>query len=103
MSVKKITAEQAKEIIDSGTRCAVADVREPEEYEEGHIENAVLLPLGDIMREAERILPDKNLPVLVYCRSGMRSAEAAKKLNLLGYKNIIDFGGILDWEYEVVV
>ena len=77
----------------------VVDVREQSEYDSGHIENAILMPLGEIDDIAGAILPNKDSVVLVYCRSGNRSATAAEKLISLGYNNVYDFGGIIDWPY----
>lgn len=98
----KITAEQAKEMIDSSAELVVLDVRTQEEYEESHIENAVLIPDYEIATQAEDLLTDKNATLLVYCRSGRRSALAAQLLYELGYTSVYDFGGIIDWPYEVV-
>lgn len=82
---------------------AVLDVRTPEEYAERHIVNARLLTLDTIDADtAAAVAPDKSEPVLVYCRSGVRSAEAAAKLAALGYTQVYDFGGILDWPYATV-
>lgn len=97
-----ISPERAKEIMDSDTPHVVLDVREPEEYDEGYIPTAVNLPLGDVLRSAHTVVPNKDTAVLVYCRSGARSSEAAKKLEALGYTTVLDFGGILNWDYEVV-
>lgn len=98
-----ITAEEAKKIMDSGENCVILDVREEEEYAQGHIDGAILIPYGEIEDRAEKELLDKNLTILVYCRSGRRSAIAAESLVRLGYTDVRDFGGILDWNYEVVV
>ncbi len=80
----------------------IIDVRTEAEFAEGHIENAVLLPDYDIEANASEILTDKSAVILVYCRSGVRSEAAAKKLAQMGYSNIYDFGGIIDWPYEMV-
>ncbi|MDO4288801.1 MAG: rhodanese-like domain-containing protein [Eubacterium sp.] len=96
----KITQEEAKARMDSGDAPVVLDVREPSEYEEEHIPGAVLLPLGSVADEAADKLPDKNQEILVYCRSGMRSEMAAKKLVAQGYTAVYDFGGIMSWPYE---
>ena len=79
----------------------LVDVRTPEEYDEGFIENAILIP-NETINEAPTELPDKDAVILVYCRSGNRSRQAANKLVDLGYTNIYDFGGIIDWPYEIV-
>lgn len=96
-----ITAEQAKEIMDQETGYIILDVRRQDEFAQGHIPGAVLLPLDDVKDKAYEILPDKDQLILVYCRSGRRSKEASEILVELGYTNIKEFGGILDWPYEV--
>ena len=96
-----ITAEEAKKIMDSEEGYIILDVRTQEEYDQGHIPNAVLLPLDDIKAKAHVVLPDKDQLILVYCRSGRRSKLAAEALAELGYTNIKEFGGILDWPYGV--
>ena len=98
---RKISAEDAKERMEAGD-VVLLDVRTPEEYAQGYIEGAVLLPDFEIASKAETVLPDKNATILLYCRSGNRSAGAAKKLVEMGYANVYDFGGIIDWPYEVV-
>lgn len=97
----KITAEEAKELIDSET-VTILDVRTQEEYDGGHIKDAVLLDSGDVSVKAATVIPDKDAVILVYCRSGNRSATASKQLIEMGYTKIMDFGGIIDWPYEVV-
>ena len=97
----KISAEEAYEMMVS-QEVVIVDVRTPEEYDGGHIPNAILVPnesIGDDMPEA---LPDKEATLLIYCRSGRRSKEASEKLLKLGYKSIYEFGGIIDWPYELV-
>ena len=98
---QKISAEDAYEMMVS-QEVVIVDVRTPEEYDGGHIPNAILVPnesIGDDMPEA---LPDKEATLLIYCRSGRRSKEASEKLLKLGYKSIYEFGGIIDWPYELV-
>jgi len=102
-SYKKITAEEAKTMIDQDNSVTILDVRTEEEYNAGHIENAILIPDTSIIDTAESILTDKSATILVYCRSGRRSALAAANLVELGYTNIYDFGGIIDWEYDIVI
>ncbi len=80
----------------------IVDVRTKEEYMEGHIKDAINIPNEEIAEKAESILNDKDQKIYVYCRSGRRSKEACKKLIDLGYQQIIDFGGILDWKGEIV-
>ena len=96
-----ITAEQAKEIMDSQENCIILDTRTQEEYCEGHIPGAILIPYDEIAEKAEGILTDKEQLILVYCRSGRRSKLAAEDLVKLGYTDIKEFGGIIDWPYEV--
>ena len=96
-----ITAQEAKAIMDSQEGFVILDVREQYEYDESHIPGAVLLPLGQVEEKAQEVLPDKEQLILVYCRSGRRSKQAAEALVKLGYTNIKEFGGIIDWPYEV--
>lgn len=99
-SVTKISAAKAKEMMESQD-VIIVDVRTQEEYNEGYIPNAILIPNESIVGEPEALM-DKDATILVYCRSGNRSAQAAKKLVDLGYTNVYDFGGIIDWPYEIV-
>ena len=96
-----ITAEQAKKIMDSEENYIILDTRTQEEYDEGHIPGAIVIPYDEITEKAESKLLDKNQLILVYCRSGRRSKLAAAELVKLGYTNIREFGGIVDWLYEV--
>jgi rhodanese-related sulfurtransferase/thiol-disulfide isomerase/thioredoxin/predicted small secreted protein len=100
--VKTITAEAAKARMDSGDPVVILDVRTAEEYAAAHISGAVLLPVESIGSEKPAELPVTDAEILVYCRSGNRSAQAAKKLVGLGYTNVSDFGGIKDWTYGTV-
>ena len=97
-----ITAEEAKQIMDSEEGYIILDVRTQEEYDQGHIPGAILIPDTEIKAKAEEVLTDKDQLILVYCRSGRRSKLAAEALVELGYTNIKEFGGIIDWPYEVV-
>lgn len=97
----KISSEEAKNIIDSSNDEIIIDVREKNEYEEGHIKDSILIPLDTLENTIEDIIKDKNSQILVYCRSGRISAEASKIIKSLGYNNIYDFGGIIDWKYEI--
>ncbi len=99
--LEKIDAEQAKDMMDQED-VVILDVRTKEEFESGHIEGALLLPDYEISDKAETVLEDKTATILIYCRSGRRSAGAAQALHNLGYKNIYDFGGINDWPYDIV-
>ena len=98
---KKITSDEAKKMMET-QKVIVVDVRTLEEYNEGHIPNAISVPLETIENKAEAKLKNKDDLILVYCRSGRRSREAALKLIEKGYTNVIDFGGIKDWNGEVV-
>lgn len=102
-SVITITSEEAKNMMDQEDSLIIVDVRTQEEYDAGYIEGALLIPDFDIETKAESLLPDKDATILVYCRSGRRSALAAQKLVELGYLNIYDFGGIIDWDYDIVL
>ena len=96
-----ITAEEAKQIMDSEESYIILDVRTQEEYDEGHIPGAIVISHEEIAEKAEEVLTDKDQLILVYCRSGRRSKIAAEALVELGYTNIKEFGGIIDWPYEV--
>jgi len=99
---KSITAEKAKNIMDEQTNYIILDVRTESEFAEGHINGAILIPDYDIGTKVEEKLPNKESLILVYCRSGRRSQLAAKEMVKLGYTNVLDFGGIVDWPYEIV-
>ena len=99
---KKITASQAKARIDSGDKVIILDVRTEAEYNEGHIRNSILIPNETIGGNKPAQLTNLDAEILIYCRSGNRSAQAAKKLIALGYTKVYDFGGIIDWPYEIV-
>ena len=96
-----ITAEEAKQIMDTEEGYIILDVRTQEEYDQGHIPGAILISHEEIAEKAEDVLTDKDQLILVYCRSGRRSKIAAEALAELGYTNIKEFGGISDWPYEV--
>ena len=96
-----ITAQEAREIMDTEEGYIILDVRTQEEYDESHIPGAIVIPHDEITEKAEEVLTDKDQLILVYCRSGRRSKLAAEVLVELGYTNIKEFGGIIDWHYEV--
>ena len=98
---EQITAEDAKKIMDAGKEHIILDTREQDEFDEGHIPGAILIPYTEIENKAEEMLTDKDKLILVYCRSGRRSKIAAESLAKLGYTNVKEFGGIIDWPYEV--
>ena len=97
----KISAEEAKEIMDSTKDFVLIDVREDDEFAAGHIAGALLIPYKEIKERAENELTDKEQTILVYCHSGGRSAIAAQALIVLGYTNVRDFGGIINWPYDI--
>ena len=100
-SYQQITQEAAKEMMDS-QEVTILDVREQVEYDSGHIPGAVLLPVGTISEDtAAAVIDELDTVVLVYCRSGNRSKMASQALADLGYANVHEFGGIIDWPYEV--
>ena len=96
-----ITAEEAKQIMDAEEGYIILDVRTQEEYDQGHIPGAIVISHEEIAEKAEEVLTDKDQLILVYCRSGRRSKIAAEALVELGYTNIKEFGGIIDWPYAV--
>ena len=98
----QISGAEAKAIMDSESGYIIIDARTQSEYDEGHIPGAILIPEYEIADRAEKELPDKDQLILVYCRSGRRSKIAAEELVKLGYTNVKEFGGIIDWEYEIV-
>ena len=86
--------------MDSEPGILILDVRTEEEFRSGHIPGAVLLPNEEITDERPEELPDPDQKILIYCRSGRRSREAAEKLSAMGYTRILEFGGITTWPYE---
>ena len=98
----QITPEDAKAIMDSDEEYIILDTREQYEFDEGHIPGAILIPYTEIENRAEKELPDKDALILVYCRSGRRSKIASESLVKLGYTNVKEFGGIIDWPYDIV-
>ena len=97
----KITPREAGDLMSGDA--VILDVRTQEEYDEGHIENAILLPDYEIGMKAEGLLTDKNQTILVYCRTGVRSERASKALLSMGYTKVYDFGGIVDWTGDIVM
>lgn len=99
--VEMITTREVKEVIDdykNNKNIVIIDVRTEDEYKSGHLKEAINIPVGEI----ESITISKDKTLIVYCRSGSRSASAAKILSGMGYK-VLDMGGIINWEYDVVV
>ena len=99
---EQISGAEAKALMDSESGYVIIDARTQEEYDQGHIPGAILIPEYEIADRAEKELLDKNQLILVYCRSGRRSKIAAEELVKLGYTNVKEFGGIIDWKYEIV-
>ena len=102
ITYEQITPQQAKTIMDTKQDYIIIDARTQEEFDEGHIEGAIMIPEYEIKNKAEKELPDKDALILVYCRSGRRSKIASEELVKLGYTNVKEFGGIIDWPYEIV-
>lgn len=103
ITYEQITAQEAKVLMDTETDYIIIDARTEEEFAQGHIANAILIPEYEVAERAEKELPNKNQLILVYCRSGRRSKIAAEELVKLGYTNVKEFGGIIDWPYETTV
>lgn len=99
---EQISGETAKQLMETESDYVIIDARTKEEFAEGHIEGAILIPEYEIHNRAEDELQDKSQLILVYCRSGRRSKIAAEALSELGYTNVKEFGGIIDWKYEIV-
>lgn len=102
-SYKQVSMEEAVQMMKEQSGYIILDVRTPEEYSQGHIPNAINLPNENIGSADMAQLPKKDQLIFVYCRSGRRSKEAAQKLVNLGYTNIVEMGGILDWKGELEV
>lgn len=102
IAYEQISQDEAKRIMDTGEGYIIIDARTEEEFREGHIEGAILIPEYEIAERAEKEIPEKDTLILVYCRSGRRSKIASDALVQLGYTNVKEFGGIIDWQYEIV-
>lgn len=99
-SYSQVDAAKAKQLMEAEQNYVILDVRTDSEFSEGHIPGAMLIPDYEIEEKAESMLKDKDQLILVYCRSGNRSKGAAETLAKLGYTNVVEFGGIIDWPYE---
>jgi len=102
VSYEQINAEQARFLMDTEKNYVIIDARTQEEFDQGHIEGAIMIPEYEISDRAPEMLKKKDRLILVYCRSGRRSKIAAQVLVELGYTNVKEFGGIIDWPYETV-
>ncbi|MBE6532776.1 MAG: rhodanese-like domain-containing protein [Ruminococcaceae bacterium] len=100
-SYRQISMNEAVEMMKKESGYIILDARRPDEYAEGHIPGAINIPNEEIGTAEIAELPDKSQLILVYCRSGRRSKEASEKLVKLGYTNVVEFGGILDWKGEI--
>ena len=103
VSYRQITMDEAVAMMEEEEGYIILDVRRQDEFDSGHIPGAVLLPNEVIAEQAESVLTDKNQLILVYCRSGNRSKQASQVLADLGYTNVKEFGGILDWPYAIQI
>ena len=101
-SYRQISQEEAKKMMEADDGYIIVDVRRQDEYDAGHISGAILIPNESISDTQPEELPDLNQIILIYCRSGNRSKQAAQKLFDMGYTNIYEFGGIIDWSGEVM-
>ena len=99
--IKHVSMNNIVQIMEENENYIILDVRTQAEYNQGHIPNAICIPNETIDENVVNKLPDKNQMILVYCRSGNRSKQAAEKLKKLGYTNLIEFGGIRDWKGEI--
>ena len=102
VKIKHVSMDDIVQIMNENNNYVILDVRTIEEYNEGHIPDAICIPNETIDNNIINQIPDKEQLILIYCRSGNRSKQAAEKLKKLGYTNLIDFGGIIDWKGEIV-
>ena len=98
----KISPEAAYQMMNDQPDHILLDVRTPEEFAWARIEGALLIPVNALSHQAETALPDKDALILIYCHTGSRSAHAARTLDRMGYTKVFDFGGIIEWPYDVV-
>jgi len=101
-TVQLVDADEALAILDNKPDALLIDVRTEAEFKSGHIEGALLLPIDQLQAKLSELPKDKATPLVVYCRSGNRSATAAQILLQAGYSQVYDLGGIIDWPYGVV-
>ncbi len=96
----KITPREVKELLTSGEKIVLLDVRTPEEYHEVHIPHSISLPLDELKAGITKTAPKKDAKIVTYCLSGMRAAQACRELADMGYTNVSNMGGIRSWNYE---
>ena len=101
MTYEQISMEDARRLMEAEKDYIILDVRTVEEYEAGHIPRAICIPNETIETENPKELLDKEQLILIYCRSGNRSKQASEKLVALGYTNVKEFGGIIDWDGDI--
>ena len=99
--MKKITPKELKNLLDKNSPLQLIDVRNPNEYSNGHIKNSINIPLPTLEMEIENGDISKEAPVIVYCHSGARASSAAAILQQLGFKDIYNLGGIISWPYDL--
>lgn len=99
--IRHVSMDDIVKIMDENKDYVIVDVRTPDEYKEGHIPNAINIPNETINETVYDKLKDKNQLILIYCRSGSRSRQAAYKMQKLGYTNLVDFGGIINWKGKI--
>ena len=99
--IRHVSMDDIVKIMDENKDYVIVDVRTPDEYKEGHIPNAINIPNETINETVYNKLKDKNQLILIYCRSGSRSRQAAYKMQKLGYTNLVDFGGIINWKGKI--
>ena len=99
--IRSIDGDSVHQMLQNKEDFVLVDVREEDEYNEGHIPQSLLIPLGTIEKDFTSKVPSKDKKIVIYCRSGRRSKEAYEKIVSLGYDDVYDLGGIQDWDYEV--
>lgn len=99
--IRHVSMDDIVKIMEENKDYVIVDVRTPDEYKEGHIPNAINIPNETINETVYNKLKDKNQLILIYCRSGSRSRQAAYKMQKLGYTNLVDFGGIMNWKGKI--
>ena len=101
-SSNNISAQEAHQRMSQGGKYVLLDVRTPAEYQRIRIKGAKLIPVDELAGRAAKELPDKDVPILIYCQSGARAGTALKILTQMGYADVSSFGGIMSWPYETI-